>query len=142
MNARRRLAGTAVGSALALAAAQAALAPPAHAAISDTPGSAPAVMSTCGVGPPVTEPAQIILTCADGNNYVTGIVWGIWSADHAVGIGTEHVNLCEPDCADGSWVMMPAAVYLDQPQPLGAGQGSRFSHAEITTTNGPASYKL
>ncbi|MDG3012091.1 hypothetical protein G4X40_18270 [Rhodococcus sp. D2-41] len=127
---------------LTVAAATAVCAAPAAAtALSDTPGRAPALMNECGMGPLATEPAEVMLTCADANDYVDGIVWGLWSADRAVGLGTEHYNQCEPNCAAGTWASRPALIYLDRPAPVPNTPDARFSHSVVATIDGLTSYR-
>ncbi|ABG98769.1 MULTISPECIES: hypothetical protein [Rhodococcus] len=140
MNHRLRAARAAAILAVGISASATAVAVPAAAAVTDTPGVPPALMDQCGTGPLVTEPSRMILTCGDANNRLTDMSWGLWSADHAIGIGTEHINMCEPDCARGTFRSIPALVYLDQPRPLPNGQGTRFSHATVVTTDGVNSY--
>jgi hypothetical protein len=65
-----------------------------------------------------TRPSSIILTCADANDALTALHWVSWAASQAFGTGTEKVNTCTPDCADGKLVSYPALITLWRPEPL------------------------
>ena len=63
---------------------------------------------------PVQRPEQIMLTCADGGMVVTDIKWQIWDAKEAVGTGIYSQNMCEPSCAEGKRVDVPARLKLSE----------------------------
>jgi len=65
-----------------------------------------------------TRPSSFILTCADANDALTALRWVSWAASQAFGTGTETVNTCTPDCADGTFVSYPALIALWRPEPL------------------------
>ena len=65
-----------------------------------------------------TSPSSFILTCADANDALTALHWVGWAASQAFGTGTETVNTCTPDCADGKLVSYPALITLWRPEPL------------------------
>jgi len=65
-----------------------------------------------------TRPSSFILTCADANDALTALRWVSWAASQAFGTGTETVNTCTPDCADGKFVSYPALIALWRPEPL------------------------
>ena len=65
-----------------------------------------------------TRPSSVILTCADANDALTALHWVSWAASQAFGTGTEKVNTCTPDCADGTFVSYPALITLWRPEPL------------------------
>ena len=65
-----------------------------------------------------TRPSSFILTCADANDALTGLHWASWAASQAFGTGTEKVNACTPDCADGKLVSYPALITLWRPEPI------------------------
>ena len=65
-----------------------------------------------------TRPSSIIVTCADANDALTALHWVSWAASQAFGTGTEKVNTCTPDCADGTFVSYPALITLWRPEPL------------------------
>ena len=55
-----------------------------------------------------TRPTSIVLTCADGYNYLDGIVW----ESDTFGHGTQHENDCNPNCADGEMHSRPVKIGL------------------------------
>jgi hypothetical protein len=61
------------------------------------------------------RPEEIIGACADAGVIFSDLQWDTWKADEATGTATVHVNLCEPNCAAGNGVILPARVELDQP---------------------------
>jgi hypothetical protein len=73
-----------------------------------------------------TRPSSIILTCADANDALTALHWVSWAASQAFGTGTEKVNTCTPDCADGKFVSYPALITLWRPEPLPGHPGVRY----------------
>src|SRR6202035_4091104 len=56
------------------------------------------------------RPGGYVLTCADGNDYLAGLHWVSWSGGAAFGRGTEHVNDCIPNCAEGHFHAYPVLV--------------------------------
>lgn len=56
------------------------------------------------------RPGSFTLTCADGNDYLAGLHWVSWSGGAAFGRGTEHVNDCIPNCAQGHFHAYPVLV--------------------------------
>jgi hypothetical protein len=73
-----------------------------------------------------TRPSSFILTCADANDALTALHWASWAAGQAFGTGTETVNACTPDCADGKLVAYPALITLWRPEPLPGHPGLRY----------------
>jgi hypothetical protein len=65
-----------------------------------------------------TRPSSFVLTCADANDALTALNWVSWANNVAFGLGTEKVNTCTPDCADGKLVGYPALITLWRPEPL------------------------
>lgn len=55
------------------------------------------------------RPTSIVLTCADGYNYIDGIVW----ESDTVGHGTQHENDCNPYCAAGTMHSRPVKVGIN-----------------------------
>ena len=51
------------------------------------------------------RPSSLVLTCADANDALTALHWVSWADNFAFGLGTEKVNTCTPDCADGKLVL-------------------------------------
>ncbi|HLI39075.1 MAG TPA: hypothetical protein VKV80_17305 [Streptosporangiaceae bacterium] len=58
------------------------------------------------------RPGGFVLACADGNDYLTGLSWTSWTPDLASAKGTEHLNDCTPDCAQGKFHTYPALTVL------------------------------
>jgi hypothetical protein len=73
-----------------------------------------------------TRPSSFILTCADANDALTALHWASWADGQAFGTGTEKVNTCTPDCADGKLVSYPALITLWRPEPLPGHPGVRY----------------
>ena len=59
------------------------------------------------------RPRSLVVACADGNFYVTGLSWTRWDARRADGSGVGHLNDCKPYCAAGHFHTYPVAVSLD-----------------------------
>jgi hypothetical protein len=53
------------------------------------------------LGHPQIKPKEVVFACADGNFYADHLTWIGWGGPRAVGLGTAHLNDCEPDCAAG-----------------------------------------
>ncbi len=64
------------------------------------------------VGEPVASPASVTVACADGNQSLTDLAWSDWGADEATATGTMVANNCEPSCAEGTDVSVPAKVVV------------------------------
>jgi hypothetical protein len=120
--------------AAALPAILLALGLPAGCASSPGPAAAPAaqaaaqrstVVVACS-GQRQTRPASFVLSCADANDALTGLHWASWAASQAFGTGTEKVNTCSPDCADGTFAAYPALLTLWRPEPLPGHPGVRY----------------
>ena len=73
-----------------------------------------------------TRPSSFVLTCADANDALTALHWVSWANNQAFGTGTEKVNTCTPDCADGKLVSYPALITLWRPEPLPGHPGVRY----------------
>ena len=72
------------------------------------------------------RPSSLVLTCADANDALTALHWVSWANNQAFGTGTEKVNTCTPDCADGKLVSYPALITLWRPEPLPGHPGVRY----------------
>jgi len=92
---------------------------------SDRAAQRGAVVVDC-IGQQQTRPSSFILTCADANDALSGLRWVNWAASQAFGTGTEVVNTCTPDCADGKLVSYPALIALWRPEPLPGYPGIRY----------------
>lgn len=53
-------------------------------------------------------------TCADGSKKLTGLVWTSWGPNGADGTGVYSYQACEPNCAAGHRVQLPAVVHADE----------------------------
>jgi len=73
-----------------------------------------------------TRPSGFVLTCADANDAMTALHWVGWADNQAFGTGTEKVNACTPDCANGKLVSYQALITLWRPQPLPGHPGVRY----------------
>jgi hypothetical protein len=61
------------------------------------------------------RPHSIVVACADGNFFLSGLRWSRWDAGAAVGAGVGHQNLCTPSCAEGHFRRYAVAVRLFRP---------------------------
>ena len=86
------------------------------AARSAPPASGPAVVVNCANKPQV-RPSSFVLTCADANDVLTGMQWVNWASE-AFATGTEKINNCTPNCAQGTFISYPVLVTLWRPEPL------------------------
>jgi len=101
-------------SGLGLGVSQAAVAAPAsgvQAAPTATAGlySQYTVVLNCQNRPQV-RPSSFILTCADANDYLTGLSWKNWGPRLASATGVQKENDCVPNCASGHFHSYPANV--------------------------------
>jgi hypothetical protein len=94
--------------------------------------STPTVLAACDQyqGPAAVEPSSIVLACGDGNASLTNLHWSSWTANGAVGSGDFTHNLCEPNCADGTFASDPTQVRLSYP--IESGAGPQFSAVDYT----------
>jgi hypothetical protein len=98
------------------------------------------VMVDCD-GKPQTRPSSFVLTCADANDALGGMRWVSWGSQ-AFGTGTETINSCTPDCADGKLVPYPVLVAVWRPEPLPGHPGVQYFTrvTRIYTANHPPLY--
>jgi hypothetical protein len=61
-------------------------------------------------GQPQVRPSKLTLSCADGNDYLTGLSWSSWTAGLASAAGVQEVNDCLPYCAAGHFHGYPVDV--------------------------------
>jgi len=66
----------------------------------------------------VTRPATYVLTCGDGNTYLSGLSFAAWTANEGAASGTEEKNDCQPTCAGGTFRSYPAVVIFWRSEPL------------------------
>ncbi len=62
------------------------------------------------LGTPQVRPGSFTLACADANDGLTGLSWTSWTSHLASGYGTEKVNDCNPNCAEGHFHSYPVLV--------------------------------
>ncbi len=60
----------------------------------------------------VSQPAELVLYCADAGQILTDITWDSWGGDSATGQGKSVTNTCEPNCAEGEFVTVDVAITL------------------------------
>jgi hypothetical protein len=117
------IAASALGGALAVA-------PAASAA----PSSSRPVLVNCQ-NKATVKPKQFIITCADGNDFLTGLAWSNWGVT-ASGKGTEEINTCNPNCAAGKFRKFGADVKLSRPKARPHHAGQRyFTRMTLTYTH-------
>jgi hypothetical protein len=86
------------------------------AAQSALPASGTTVVVNCANKLQV-RPAGFVLTCADAGDVLTGMRWVNWASE-AFATGTEKINNCTPNCAEGKFISYPVLVTLWRPEPL------------------------
>jgi len=74
------------------------------------PAAAGPVVITCA-HTTATSPSSYVLTCADGNNYLSSLHWVSW-AGVAFGTGIQRINACYPACFSGKFYNFPVLVTL------------------------------
>jgi hypothetical protein len=73
----------------------------------------------CDRGGQRVRPPRIVLSCANGSFYATGLRWAHWgggSRGSAYARGIGHINLCSPSCAAGHFRTYALAVKLSRPR--------------------------
>lgn len=107
---------------------------PTPSAISTTPipVDGPFVLWQCDTNKPLVTPADYVLSCGDGGNGLTRVHWTNWTPAGATGAGTEYLNDCTPNCAEGKIIDYPVDIALTGSYL--AAQGEPFSYAKITLT--------
>jgi len=103
------------------------------ASISTQSSSGPIYVSACGYGEN-QKPDGITLACADGGISVDGMKWNSWGGDSAAGTGIFHRNLCEPSCADGTYIEVPVKVTVSVP--ILVKKKMMYSQVYLESTNG------
>lgn len=88
----------------------------------DGPAGSPRMLSV--------DPATIVIACADGGIGLQDLRWTTWGAASATGTGTLWLNLCTPDCAEGTIAHYRADVTLSHV--AGTAWGPAFSQASLT----------
>jgi len=83
------------------------------------------VVVNCAVKTQV-RPGSIILGCADGKAYFSGLTWTAWGSSSALASGTYAFYGCVPNCVAGPFYTFPALVVLWGAQPLPGHPGVRY----------------
>lgn len=58
------------------------------------------------------RPSSIMIACATGQFYVTGLRYSSYGGPTAVATGTLHLDDCKPDCARGTFRSYPGTIRL------------------------------
>ena len=66
------------------------------------------------------RPKQIT-NSGDGSGYVKDLVWSDWGSPQATATGTQEIDDCNPNCAQGTFTGYPATVTLAGLTPYGTG---------------------
>jgi hypothetical protein len=77
------------------------------------------------------RPKSFVLTCADGNDYLTGLSWSSWTPVAATATGKQLVNDCEPYCAKGKFHSYPTMIVFWRPEPVAHHPGEK-SFSRVT----------
>lgn len=88
--------------------ARSAAAPESATAARSAPAVRPVVL-TCA-NKPVRRPRNYVLACGDGTDELMKITWASWRRGAAHGHGTEALNDCVPDCAQGTFRDYPVRI--------------------------------
>jgi len=93
----------------------------------------PGVVADCTTAPPhglTARPTEIVISCADDGLGVGHLTWSSWTASSATGQGSLWMNLCKPDCADGTFAYYPVKTALSHVKD--SSDGSWFGVLTIT----------
>jgi hypothetical protein len=92
-------------------------------------GGRPFVLWSCESKAEV-EPSSFVLACGDGGNGLTSVHWTKWAPADAVGVGTEYLNDCTPNCASGHFHNYPVDISLAGSDLVA--QNEPFAYTRIT----------
>ena len=120
-------------SLLALALLVGALALP-GAATSAVPAAAGRTRVIADCAHRTVEPRKVVITCGDGNIYVTVRTYGSWKARWALGQGRLHINDCRPSCAGGTFHSYPATFRFHRV--VRTAHGRLFTRLGVTYVKG------
>jgi hypothetical protein len=112
--------------------------PPARAATASAATKVPVVINCLKQGQ--VRPHQYVLTCADANDYLTGLRWASWGPAAFAG-GTNTFNDCVPSCAAGRLHSFPVLVTLWRAEPLPGHPGQRYFTRITLIYTGNRSYR-
>lgn len=83
-------------------------------------------------GQALQEPIQFSLA----KEVYTDLKWTNWGARETTATGTYEANSCDPNCAEGEWVIYPLAITLSDPRECGSKTYYQQSSAETTDESG------
>ena len=105
--------------------------PPSAASSAASPSSSPIAVTVCtfpadgcnqaGAAQYMEVQPKQITDSGDGSGYVKDITWTGWGGAQAFGTGTQELNDCNPNCAQGTFTGYPARITLTGLQPYGTG---------------------
>jgi hypothetical protein len=72
------------------------------------------------------QPKSFVLTCADSNDYLTGLAWTSWTPTLATATGKQTENDCIPNCARGKLHSYPAFVIFWRSEPVARNHGEKY----------------
>jgi hypothetical protein len=72
------------------------------------------------------RPKSLVLTCADGNDYLTGLSWSSWTPAAAIATGKQMVNDCTPNCATGKFDSYPTMAIFWRAEPVAHHAGEKY----------------
>ena len=72
------------------------------------------------------RPRNFVLTCGDGNSYLTNLTWSTWTSPFPTATGTQKINNCIPYCADGTFHKYPVDVVFWRREPLPHHPGMQY----------------
>lgn len=81
-----------------------------------TSASAAPMVGVNDCGSLESKPKELVLACADANEYLDNVKWKSWKKNKAKGTATYKVNNCDPTCADGTWESYKVRVTLKKPK--------------------------
>ena len=105
------------------------------------PGAAKTIVVNCQFKQQA-RPSSFVLACGDGNDALLDLHWVSWGPAAAFATGTEQINNCTPNCAQGKFINYPVLVDLWRPEALPNHPGTLyFSRAtRVYTANRPPLY--
>lgn len=127
------VAGGLVPAAAAATAAAAASHPAAASRPAADGASGDSVLVDCGNHHRVA-PRRFVLSCADANDYLRHLTWVTWNST-ALAAGTEWINDCTPDCAQGTFRHYRVVVVLWRPRPLPGSSSDYFTRLTTLYTH-------
>jgi hypothetical protein len=78
-------------------------------------------------------PSKFILSCADGNDFLTGMHWVSWRAV-AFGSGVEVAKSCVPNCSASHFRRFPVLITLWRAKPRGHRGQFKFTRLTVIYT--------